>query len=61
MTYTPPMPYTKQQNRLFQAAAHDPAVAKRVGISVADAKRMAAEGVKHKPQQLAAALMRGKR
>ena len=60
MTYTPPMPYTAKQNRLFQAAAHDPAVAKRVGISVADAKRMAVEGVKNKPQQLAAALMRGK-
>jgi hypothetical protein len=53
------MPYSQQQNRLFQAAAHDPAVAKRVGISVADAKRMASEGVKNKPQQLAAALMRG--
>ena len=59
MTYTPPMPYSQQQNRLFQAAAHDPAVAKRVGISVADAKRMAVEGGKNKPQQLAAALMRG--
>ena len=57
MTYTSPMPYTAKQNRLFQAAAHDPAVAKRVGISVADAKRMASEGVKNKPQQLAAALM----
>jgi len=55
------MPYSQQQNRLFQAAAHDPAVAKRVGIPQADAKRMASEGVKHKPQQLAAALMRGKR
>jgi hypothetical protein len=54
------MPYTAKQNRLFQAAAHDPAVAKRVGIAQADAKRMASEGVKNKPQQLAAALMRGK-
>jgi hypothetical protein len=54
------MPYSQQQNRLFQAAAHDLAVAKRVGIPQADAKRMASEGVKNKPQQLAAALMRGK-
>jgi hypothetical protein len=54
------MPYTAKQNRLFQAAAHDPAVAKRVGIAQADAKRMASEGVKNKPQKLAAALMRGK-
>lgn len=61
MRYTPPMPYTAKQNRLFQAAAHDPAVAKRVGIAQADAKRMVSEGVKNKPQQLAAALMRGKR
>lgn len=60
MTYTLPMPYTKQQNRLFQAAAHDPAVAKRVGIPQDKARQMASEGVKHKPQALAAALMRGK-
>ena len=61
MTYTPPMPYSQQQNRLFQAAAHDPAVAKRVGIPQDKARQMASEGVKNKPQQLAAALMRGKR
>lgn len=43
------MPYTKKQNRMFQAAAHNPAFAKKVGISVAEAKRMAAEGVKRRP------------
>lgn len=40
------MPYTPSQNRLFQAAAHDPKIAKRVGIPVDKAKEMASEGVK---------------
>lgn len=48
------MPYTLAQNRLFQAAAHNPAVAKKVGIPQDKAKQMAAEGVKR--QALAQAL-----
>lgn len=40
------MPWTPAQNRLFQAAAHSPAVAKRVGIPQDKAKEMASEGVK---------------
>lgn len=40
------MPYTAKQNRLFQAAAHDPKVAQRVGIPQEQAKKMASEGVK---------------
>ena len=55
------MPWTPAQHRLFEAAAHNPAVAQRVGIPVAKAAGMAVEGVKPKPKQLAAALMRGKR
>ena len=33
------MPYTEKQHRLFQAAAHNPAIAKKAGISQADAKK----------------------
>lgn len=40
------MPYTEKQHRLFQAAAHNPAIAKKTGISQAEAKKMAAKGVK---------------
>lgn len=40
------MPYTAKQNRLFRAAEHNPAFAKKVGISPRTAKRLAAEGVK---------------
>ena len=40
------MPWTAKQHRLFQAAAHDPAVAKRVGISQSKAREMASEGIK---------------
>lgn len=40
------MPWTAKQHRLFEAAAHDPAVAKRVGIPQAKAAEMAHEGVK---------------
>ena len=52
------MPYTSKQHRLFEAAAHDSKIAKRVGIPVEKAKQMASEGVKHNPQTLAKALMR---
>ena len=40
------MPYTPKQNRLFQAAAHDPKIAKKVGIPQKEAKKLAAEGIK---------------
>lgn len=41
------MPWTPKQHRMFEAAAHDPKVAHRVGIPTNTAKMMAAEGVKH--------------
>jgi len=40
------MPWTPKQHKLFEAAAHDPAVAKRVQIPMAQASKMASEGVK---------------
>ncbi len=40
------MPWTEKQVRLFQAAAHNPKVAKQVGIPQEKAKEMAAEGTK---------------
>jgi hypothetical protein len=51
------MPYSSAQHRLFEAAAHSPEVAKRTGIPMEQAKKMAHEGVKSKPQKLAHALM----
>ena len=54
------MPWTSKQHRLFEAAAHDPEVAKRVGIPQQKAGQMASEGVK--PEVMAKALkMRGAR
>ncbi len=57
------MPYTVDQHRLFEAAAHDPAIAKSRGIPQAQAATMASEGIKpaprtrkSTPQQLATAL-----
>lgn len=40
------MPWTPKQHRLFEAAAHNPDVAKRVGIPMQKAQQMASEGVK---------------
>ena len=54
----PKMPYTEAQNRLFRAAEHNPAIAKKVGIPQATAAKMASEGVKKDPHKLAKALMR---
>lgn len=51
------MPYTSAQNKLFRAAAHDPSIAKRVGIPQEKARMMASEGVKKDPKKLAKALM----
>lgn len=39
------MPWTSKQHRLFEAAAHNPKVAQRVGIPQGKASQMAAEGV----------------
>ena len=40
------MPYTPEQHRLFEAAAHNPEVAERKGIPQATAAKLAHEGVK---------------
>lgn len=40
------MPWTAKQHKLFQAAAHNPAFAAKVGIPVQKAAEMASEGVK---------------
>lgn len=40
------MPWTPAQHRLFEAAAHDPAIAKSKGIPQAKAATMASEGIK---------------
>lgn len=42
------MPYTAKQHKLFEAAAHNPKVAKAHGMSQAEASKMASEGVKKK-------------
>ena len=52
------MPYTNKQHRLFEAAAHSPEVAKRVGIPQETAQKMASEGVKKDPHKMAKALMK---
>lgn len=52
------MPWSSAQHKLFEAAAHSPSVAKRVGIPQEKAKMMASEGVKKDPQKLALALMK---
>ena len=52
------MPYTPSQHRLFGAAAHDPAIAKRKGIPQRQAAQMANEGVKVPAQKLAEALQK---
>lgn len=40
------MPYSPKAHRLFEAAAHDPAIAKARGIPQAKAAQMASEGIK---------------
>ena len=52
------MPWSPAQERLFQAAAHDASIAKRVGIPMEQAQKMASEGVKKNPKKLAKALMK---
>lgn len=41
------MPWTMKQHRLFEAAAHNKGVAKRVGIPQGKAEHMAGEGIKN--------------
>lgn len=54
------MPWTPAQERLFQAAAHNPAIAQAKGIPQQRAASMASEGVKpkSKAQVLATALLK---
>lgn len=40
------MPWTPKQHRLFEAAAHNPEIAKKYGIPQQKASQMASEGVK---------------
>lgn len=44
------MPWSPSQHRLFEAAAHNPAIAKRKGIPQAKAAQMASEGIKDEPE-----------
>lgn len=50
------MPWSPAQHRLFCAAAHDAALAKKNGLTQAEAKRLCEEGVKR--QKVAEALGR---
>lgn len=50
------MPYTPAQHRLFEAAAHSQAVAKKVGIPQQKAAGIASEGVKPNANHYAKAL-----
>jgi hypothetical protein len=43
------LPWSPAQHRLFEAAAHNPQVAAKVGIPQQKAATMAAEGIKKKP------------
>lgn len=52
------MPYTAKQHRLFEAAAHNPKIAAKVGIPQSTANKMASEGVK---KQIADLLKQPKR
>ena len=52
------MPWSPAQHRLFEAAAHNSAVAQAKGIPQQKAAQMASEGIKDKPKKLAAALKR---
>ena len=40
------MPWTQKQSKLFNAAAHNPEFAAKVGIPVKQAQEMASEGIK---------------
>jgi len=53
------MPYTAKQNALFRAAAHNPKIAESHGLSMAQANKMAHEGIKKKKKKSLADLMMG--
>lgn len=55
------MPWNPAQHRLFEAAAHSPAVAKRVGIPQAKAAGMASEGIKSSTKPKLVGALLGKR
>ena len=40
------MPWTEKQNKLFRAAAHNPAIAQKHNITQSTASKLAHEGVK---------------
>jgi hypothetical protein len=44
------MPWTPAQHRLFEAAAHNPEIAKRKGIPQPQAAKMASEGIAKGPK-----------
>ena len=50
------MPWTPAQHRLFEAASHNPEIAKEKGIPQHKAAMMAKEGIKPNPKKLAQAL-----
>ena len=52
------MPWTQKQVNMFQAAAHNPRFAAKVGIPPSKAKQMASEGVKR--GAIMAAKLKGK-
>lgn len=52
------MPWTEKQHRLFQAAAHNPQFAAKVGIPPKKAAKMASEGVRR--GAMMAAKLKGK-
>lgn len=55
------MPWSPKQHRLFEAAAHNPSVAARVGIPQAKAAEMAHEGIKQgKVKALAGSLAKAR-
>lgn len=54
------MPWTAKQHRLFEAAAHNPSIARAHGMSQGKAASMAREGVKGRGRHLARALRRAK-
>lgn len=56
----PIVPWTAKQHRLFEAAAHNPQVAKRTGIPQAKAAEMAHEGVKQDAKKKLSAALRSR-
>jgi len=55
------MPWSPKQHRLFEAAAHDPSIAKRVGIPQGKAREMASEGIKTASKKKLVSALQGRR